>query len=206
MPRRALAGVLQFQPGMVVIVIMLLRWIQRLSSLGRIGETIDQVERVTLPALVYRRDHPHLRAMPPTPRASGNFEVRARAIGYVRRIDLAALSAIADEHDCDIDVLGLPGAFVTPDRALLRLPGQPDEAIQRRLAAAFMIGDQRSFEQARKAHFAECRARRRLAPETGDDGLRVDARVSRRRGRPEQRRDQKTQCRRRARSSRSHAS
>lgn len=44
----------------ILIVYTLLRWIDHLSKLGRVGETIDRVEVATISALVSRRKLPYL--------------------------------------------------------------------------------------------------------------------------------------------------
>ncbi len=160
----------------VLIVVTLLRWIQRLSKLGRVAETIDQVEQVTRRAIEDRCRHPCLGAQPWLDASSLRAPVLARSVGYVRRIDVAELDAIAEEIGQDIYVEAAPGAFMTLDRALVGLGIDVDEAMRDRIAGCFMVGDQRSFEQDPRFGFIVLSeiASRALSPAVNDPGTAID--------------------------------
>ena len=154
-----------------VIILTLLRWIDRLSKLGRVGETVDQVERVTTAAARARRKRPYLGGHP-----AGTEPVAASRIGYVDRIDMGTLSAIAKAQDCEVHVHLLPGGFATPDRPLASLSKQPDDNTAERVRKAFNVGDARSFDQDPRFGLivlAEI-ASRALSPAVNDPGTAID--------------------------------
>lgn len=156
-----------------LIVINLLRWIDHLTRLGRVGETTDRVEAAARDALKTRLAAPFLGgvALLPSERTppGGALMVEAAEIGHLQHIDMFALSEIARTQDRDIFVLHNPGAFVSLDTALAWL-GRPNaegksaegegadgegaeeeraegEDVAREVRAAFTIGTGRSFDQ-----------------------------------------------------------
>lgn len=132
----------------MLITLTLLRWIEQLSSFGRLGETINLVEGVTGRAVQRYAEDPYLGAAPSPGAPADATLFESKAIGYVEHIDIALLATIAAEHHGEIHVLSLPGAFASPGRALLASRGLPDtEDIAERLCEAFTISDQRSFDQ-----------------------------------------------------------
>lgn len=159
-----------------LIVVMLLRWIDRLSKLGRVGETVDQVEQATLRAIHTRRRHPCLGGRPSDGGFARACDVAATEIGYVQHIDMAALTAVADDLDCDIEVRLLPGGFATADRPLASLSKHADDDQCARVRRAFTIGDARSYEQDPRFGLivlAEV-ASRALSPAVNDPGTAID--------------------------------
>jgi len=160
----------------VLIVVMLLRWIDRLSKLGRVGETVDQVENATSRAIEARRKRPYLGGHPAVDVPASAMAVIIDDVGYVERIDMARLATIAKEASCDIHVHSLPGAFVTPDRALAFSTAQLDEKLKNELASAFAMGGARSFDQDPRFGMivlAEI-ASRALSPAVNDPGTAID--------------------------------
>ena len=160
----------------VLIVVMLLRWIHRLSRLGRLGETIDQVERAVNKAIDDRRQNPCLGG-----RRAPLFEppgtpVVSRKVGYVRRIDVGGLSRIAESGQFDICVTALPGTFATLDRRLAVMVACHDDEIAREVANCFQIGDQRSYEQDPRFGLIVLSevASRALSPAVNDPGTAID--------------------------------
>ncbi len=136
-----------------LIVINLLRWIDHLTRLGRVGETTDRVEAAARDALKTRLAAPFLGgvALLPSERTppGGALTVEAAEIGHLQHIDMFALSEIARTQDRDIFVLHNPGAFVSLDTALAWLdrPDADGEDVAREVRAAFTIGTGRSFDQ-----------------------------------------------------------
>ncbi len=127
-----------------IIVFTLLRWIEHLSSFGRVGNTIERVERVTCRAITQSGFRVRLSAEP-VDAATGGHTVQPDTIGYVTHIDLSALHELATDADRPIHVLVTPGGFVTPHRALARWEahdGKADEAVR----DAFTIEQHRQFD------------------------------------------------------------
>ncbi|MBD8472632.1 DUF2254 domain-containing protein [Pseudomonas sp. CFBP 8770] len=174
----------------ILIVYTLLRWIDHLSKLGRVGETIDRVEAAALQSLKNRAQWPHMGAAPypvdliapATARA-----VRSDETGYVQHIDIAALGTLGEKHGLQIYISILPGAFLhlgapmawfTEDSAShAPTPKEVDhDALAVDIRAAVTVGLRRSFEQDPRfgiSVLAEI-ASRALSPATNDSGTVID--------------------------------
>jgi uncharacterized membrane protein len=168
----------------ILIVYTLLRWIDHLSRLGRVGETIDRVENAAIEALLHRVEWPWLggcayrsdRVMSPALQALSSEDT-----GYVQHIDVQALGAIATEHQLRIHVEVLPGSFVHLGMPLAHVEGLPgeDEAradIQRRIRQTLTIGVRRTFEHDPRFGLSVLSeiASRALSPAVNDPGTAID--------------------------------
>jgi len=161
-----------------VIVVVLIQWINYLSVVGRVAETVGKVEVVVRGALTERLTHPYLDATPllddiPAERCHLIYHDE---IGYVQYIDMVALSSVAEAHDVDIYVQALPGKFndTSGPVAFLLTPPAPDLA--RAVAAAFVIGADRSFEQDPRFGLIVLSeiASRAMSPAVNDPGTAID--------------------------------
>ena len=167
-----------------LIVVTLLRWIDHLTRLGRVGETTDRVEAAAQEALAARLRAPCLGAVPlrdDDPLPPGAEPVRAAEVGYVQHIDMPALSRIAEACEAEIRLAVLPGAFVHPGRTLAWVmggvePGEEGEDRRADLRRAFTLGAERSFDQDPRfglVVLAEI-AQRALSPAVNDPGTAID--------------------------------
>lgn len=163
---------------LVLIVVTLLRWIDYLMRLGRVGETTRRVEEATIRAMVERHTQPYLGGRPLHDRDSlpaDGIEIRSPEIGYVDHIDIAALQRLAEKHETEVHVLALPGAFIDAKRALA-VATCADEELREKIASAFSIGTERSFDQDPRFGLivlAEI-AQRALSPAVNDPGTAID--------------------------------
>lgn len=131
----------------VVIVITLLRWIQHLSSFGRVRDTVERVEKVAREAMEAWAQAPHLGAQPPVTipnTATAGFTTKS---GYIVHIDASALAQLAERHNLTIHIAPLPGAFVFPERALVHIVGEVGDDCRKEIVDAFTIQSDRDFEQ-----------------------------------------------------------
>ncbi|WP_029012883.1 DUF2254 domain-containing protein [Niveispirillum irakense] len=168
-----------------LIVISLLRWIDHLTRLGRVGETTDRVERATEAAMRHRLALPYLGGRK---LAAGLLEPPAQAlivtagcVGYVQHIDMPALTACSERGKRDIHVLTLPGTFVYGDTPLLwmdrpSLEGEEIDAFGEGMRRAFTIGNERSFDQDPRFGLAVMSeiASRAMSPGVNDSGTAID--------------------------------
>ena len=161
---------------LVLIVVTLVRWIDTLSHLGRVGETIDIIERAVSGAVRRRAEAPHLGGFPWTPPPDGAATLRAVTTGYVQHIDAAALEAMALREHLILHVAVLPGTFVHPGRDLLAIDGVADAATRAQIAAAFVIGDRRDFDDDPRFGIIVLSevASRALSPAVNDPGTAID--------------------------------
>ncbi|RXD06663.1 DUF2254 domain-containing protein [Sphingomonas sp. UV9] len=130
-----------------VIAITLLRWIQHLSSFGRVRDTIERVETIARRAMQAWAEAPHLGAQPPVAVPSETSPVYPAETGYVAHIDVAGLARIADKHTLTIHIAELPGAFVFTERALAHVAGAIDDQVRAAIEKTFSILTDREFEQ-----------------------------------------------------------
>jgi len=164
----------------LTIVVTLVRWIDHLSRLGRVGETTNRVEKAAAKAIASRVENPYLggralhdpeREIPPVARP-----LYCSQVGYVQHIDVNELSDCADKHEGEIYLTAVPGTFVDPSRPLawlLRIDDEDDDAVVR---AAFTIDDERSFEQDPRFGLSVLTeiASRALSPAMNDAGTAID--------------------------------
>lgn len=173
--------VVLFAATMIVIalvVIALLRWIDHLMSFGRMGDTLDRVERAATEALKVRArtpylgGHPLLDAVP-----EGAIDVCSDQIGYVQHVDAEALSECAEELGAELWLVALPGTFVHPAEPLLGASGAAldDESVHR-LRKAFTVESVRTFEQDPRFGLIVLSeiASRALSPAINDPGTAID--------------------------------
>ena len=167
--------------GLIVLIAgTLLRWIDYLSGFGRLGETIDRVERATWHALKTRCAYPHLGGRPlggperDVPKAS--TPIFSDTIGYIQHVDVEALNACAKKNDGQIIVMAPPGTFVDPSRPLAMMLGADVEEMRASVEQTFTIGTERTYDQ--DPRFGLCVlaeiASRALSPAVNDPGTAID--------------------------------
>lgn len=162
----------------MLVVLAILRWIEHLSRLGSMDETIRLVEARARKALDLRRANPSLGARPMTE----DFQVPGDAIpiaahvgGYVQFIDMPGLAKTAERHGVMIYLAATPGSFVVQGQPLVHATGGA-QALADAVRAAYYISDLRTFDQ--DASFALVVlseiASRALSPGLNDPGTAID--------------------------------
>lgn len=143
-----------FATTIVVILLILatlIRWIEHLSKLGRVGETTRLVEKETRQSLKRRAKTPFLGGSPLETPETAIFEdahaIPAPECGYVKTVDMERLSELTEACGLRIYVTAVPGTFVGPNRALVRVEGELEEKDRKAIVSAFILGDERSYEQ-----------------------------------------------------------
>jgi len=160
-----------------VVVLTFVRWVDRVARLGRLGTTIDMVEKAACAALTKRRDAPRLNGVPV--RSSGGRPVFSPTVGYVQRVDVSALQVCAQNMGGRIVVAALPGTFASPGRALAWINSEgesPGEGECIQVAEAFAIGDGRLFDDDPRLGLVVLSeiAGRALSPAVNDPGTAID--------------------------------
>lgn len=171
----------------LLIVLALLRWINQLTKLGRVADTISRIEEATSASMRARIALPFLGGRGLPDRDDQGRPVRSQAVGYVQFIDTAALSQICEAQDFDIDVHVLPGSFVYTGSDLAHVrpaPGAgtvaeaaalPAEAVTA-ICGAFTIGTARTMDQDPRFGLVVLSevAQRALSPAVNDPGTAID--------------------------------
>ncbi|MCD5994212.1 DUF2254 domain-containing protein [Pseudomonas sp. CDFA 602] len=169
----------------VVIVYTLLRWIDYLSRLGRIGDTIDLVEHATVTAIERRNEQPTMGASPyPATLPEGLQLIASPETGYLQFVDVKALGAVAQQQGLAIYVPVVPGSFVAQGEPLayvqLATGPNPDQShdqdLEKRVRLAFTLGVRRVFEHDPRFGLAVLSeiASRALSPAVNDPGTAID--------------------------------
>lgn len=167
-----------------LVVASLLRWIDHLTRLGRVGETTNRVEDAVKNAILARLHDPCLggkrlntsqRAVP-----ANAIAIMTPAIGYVQHVDTPALSQLCETNGIDFYMNAIPGTFVYPHTPLGWISTTSKEidirALAQKFDTAFLIGDERVFDQDPRFGLAVMSeiGSRALSPATNDPGTAID--------------------------------
>ncbi|MDT8381738.1 MAG: DUF2254 family protein [Brevefilum sp.] len=120
-----------------------------MARLGRLGNIIDKAEAATKESLIWRKQHPTMGAMKASDLQTGE-PVYAKAIGYLQYIDVPALQKIAEDFDLKINIISLPGKFLTPDQPIAYIEKSNNNDIKLAVVDilnAFTIDDDRVFDE-----------------------------------------------------------
>ncbi len=162
------------------VLVSFIRWVDEISKLGRMHDTIRRVEDAARASFSDPRVAGLLggrAARGPVP--EDGLRVRGKEAGYVQHIALEELQAAAEEAGGTLRLLVRPGAFAHRGRVLAVLSAagrQEGEAeLAERLAAAFTIGEERHLESDPRCGLltlAEI-ADRALSPAVNDPGTAI---------------------------------
>ncbi len=162
---------------LALVAINLLRWLDQLLSLARVGHAIARVEEATSEAM----KSPFGRSAPPDAEPPpGVRSIYPRSIGYVQNVDIHALAKLAERDGLQIWVEGPPGAFAEPSRVLARVQGEVSADCETDIEGAFAIGHERSFSQDPRFGFIVLGqiASKALSPGINDPGTAIDVAAS----------------------------
>lgn len=124
-----------------LVAFRLLAWINRLSSLARLGHMIELVEE---------RAADGLEKQPPAASRAGvrGAGIHADSTGYVQNIDLPHLRDAAGELDVRVEILAPVGAFRRRGELLGRVSCTVlEEGVEDRLRGCFSVARTRTFDQ-----------------------------------------------------------
>lgn len=162
------------------VIVTFIRWVDNIARLGRLGHTIDKVEAAAADAIRKRQSAPRLGGVAAFSPPKGSRAVFGKAIGYLQRVDTAALQTRAVESQLRIVVAALPGTFCAPNRPVAWVTPEAtgsvsDEDVET-IAATFVIGDARVFDQDPRFGLVVLSeiASRALSPAVNDPGTAID--------------------------------
>ncbi len=129
-----------------VVIITFLRWVDRISRLGRLSNTIQQVEEAAFKSLSKYLKNPFKGANPQKSPFSNKGEAcYSNKTGYIHTINIEDLQELAEKEELNIDVCCLPGSFVTFNTPLAYSSSNNSE-IKKQIAMAFVIANDRTFD------------------------------------------------------------
>lgn len=133
----------------ISMITVLLRWINYLSKIGRVTDTINMVENATEKAIARWIKRPHLGAnklVDYKPKKS-HSAIRHSKIGYIQNIDIESISQVSDDFGVKIYLQVLPGKFNDSITDLIFTSKKLDEKAVKKLQNAISIGSERDFGQ-----------------------------------------------------------
>jgi uncharacterized membrane protein len=135
----------------VMIVVTLLRWVDYVLTLGRVGPTNQRVEAAATKAMRARYKLPYLGGKPfvgtDADLPNGLSAIHAMEFGYVTHIDMSHLQEIAVDADVEIIVAALPGDLTGSSCPLAYVRSGDTGVITEKVRRAFGVEDKRSFDQ-----------------------------------------------------------
>lgn len=136
---------------LTVVVVTFVRWVDGIARLGRLKGTIDKVETATAAAFKRRRRASTLKCASAVRQpVNGNQNIYGTSIGYVQQVNVDSLQSYAEKLQIRITLTALPGTFSAPDRALAFITPDSGDVMDvdiSQVAKAFLIGDDRKFEE-----------------------------------------------------------
>eukprot|EP00903_Cladosiphon_okamuranus_P003482 g3480.t1 len=127
------------------VLVSFVRWVDRVSKLGRTGDTLNRVEEACREAFSSTEAMGTLGAHSTEETDHHGTFITPDVIGYVQNINMERLNEIAKEQEATIRILERHGAFIDPHDSLavvLNRDSLDDETIDQ-IRDCFNIGDAR---------------------------------------------------------------
>ena len=132
----------------LLVIITFLRWVDRISKLGRLAHTIQKIEDASAKTFQQRLDIPRLGGTPIIERADKGFPLYSDKIGYIQFVNMSRLQEMAESFEVIITLNSLPGTFVSPNRAIAYILSGKDDIPphdNEKMRKAFIIDNTRSY-------------------------------------------------------------
>lgn len=130
-----------------VIVVTFLRWVDLLSSFGRVGDAIDRTASAATKAIAARIERPCLGGRSADKAFDAGHPIRADESGYIQFINMEALQGVAEAIDGELRVSVLPGDFVLAGESLAEATFAIDDDCLASVHEAFDISNTRTYDQ-----------------------------------------------------------
>ncbi len=132
----------------LLVIITFIRWVERISKLGRLEHTIQKIEDVTTKSFEKRIKTRLMGGSPIIERENKGIPIYSDKIGYIQHINMERLQEVASQLKVIITLNCMPGTFVAPDRVIAYVVSAHDEVPiddKEKLSKAFIIGKSRSY-------------------------------------------------------------
>lgn len=160
-----------------LVILTFLRWVERISKLGRMGHTIKLIESATIIAIKNRLLSPTLHGIAISVHNSDNDVINSNDTGYIQQINMSALQKIAKEANAIFSLHVIPGKFIAAQQPLLSYNcATSDVTIDTKaILDAFTIGNTRYFESDPRFGIITLSeiASRALSPAVNDPGTAI---------------------------------
>lgn len=161
-----------------IVILSFLRWVDRISRLGRLEHTIMQVEKVAKKSLSNYIKNPFLSALPITGNFPNGKSVFANSVGYVQHINMDALQELAEEMGLKIRLNCLPGKSIHENLEIALILSSQDfdlNKVTEKVNDAIQVGHTRLFDDDPRFGFIALSeiASRALSPAINDPGTAI---------------------------------
>lgn len=160
------------------VLVSFVRWVDQVSKLGRVHDTIGRVERACRESLLTPSSSGSLGAhIAPADVPVSGWALKSQKAGYIQFVDMELLNTVAEENHMQFCLKVRPGSFSDVCRPLLLVEhgGNPDEETAQRMLSAFQVGDERHLETDPRFGFIMLSeiADRALSPGINDPGTAI---------------------------------
>ena len=131
-----------------LVIFTFIRWVERISKLGRLGNTIQKIEDVTTKTFERRIKTPLMGGSPVIERENRGAPIYSTKIGYIQHLNMEKLQEVATQLKSIIRLNCMPGTFVSPNRVIAYVVSAHKEIPiddKEKLTEAFIIDKSRSF-------------------------------------------------------------
>lgn len=132
----------------LLVIITFIRWVERISKLGRLEHTIQKIEDITTKTFEKRIKVRRMGGSPLIIREDKGIPIYGDDIGYILYLNMERLQEVATQLKVIITLNCMPGTFVSPDRVIAYVVSSYDEIPiddKEKLSKAFVIGKSRSY-------------------------------------------------------------
>lgn len=162
---------------LAAVIFTVIRWIGQLSSIGRLGNVIQQIENTSRQA-IKKQAHLFLSDSRTKKPPQDAHTITCTTTGFMQTIDIKVLTDLADEHRSEIWIEVYAGQFVYPGLTLAKISGpleQSDDCLKA-VQASFFIDKRRTFEDDPRFGFVVLSeiASRALSPAINDPGTAIE--------------------------------
>ncbi|WP_372858171.1 DUF2254 domain-containing protein [Pseudoalteromonas sp.] len=170
---------LQIIAVFIIVILGFVRWVDNIARLGTLSNTIAKVEMVAESALARNAQHPRMGGAKQLAKKSG-YPIYTDRIGYLQRIDMSKLQAIAEQFELTINVSAMVGRLVLPNVPLVHLVSSDSnskkDTTTEQIINAFIIDDKRTFDEDPRFSLVVLSeiASRALSPAVNDPGTAID--------------------------------
>jgi uncharacterized membrane protein len=129
------------------VLVSFVRWVDHVTKLGRVGNTIDALVDVTLAGISETSAGSFGAGVFVDEPPRGSRTVSSAQTGFVGSLNVAGLNRLAEQHDCNFHVTVRPGQFVHPGLALVHIEpgGEKFEIDEGAVSDCFVIGRERTY-------------------------------------------------------------
>lgn len=127
------------------LIITLIRWVSTLSQLGRLSNTLNKIQNITLESLKNYRQEPNMGATWEGKLTENITPIMVDYTGYLTHINMASLQKYAEDNETYIHIPVRPGDLIMPHTVLAFVQDKPEN--NEEISNCFILERERTFTQ-----------------------------------------------------------